>query len=394
VNLLDILLGVAVLSYAYSGYRQGFVVGVLSFAGFLGGGFLGMLLAPDLVAEIDGTARQAVAAVALVVVAATVLQVVASVVGGLARDRITWRPARALDALAGAGVGAVAVLVVAWFVASAVRQAPSPTITEAVRQSSVLTTVDRAMPEGARGLFGSFRRLLDQNGVPPVFSGLAPERIRPVERPDPGVRSTPAVAAARDSIVKVAGTAGECNRQVEGTGFVYAPEHVVTNAHVVAGVSEPQVQVGGTGRSLRARVVAYDPKRDLAVLYVPRLEAGALRFDRSATRGSGAVVAGFPRGGPYSVVAARVREQIQARGRDIYGRSQVTRDVFSLYSTVQPGNSGGPLLSPAGRVYGVVFAKSVDDPNTGYALTVEEVQPVTDAAATATDPVSTGGCAD
>jgi S1-C subfamily serine protease len=208
------------------------------------------------------------------------------------------------------------------------------------------------------------------------------------------VRSTPAVAAARDSIVKISGTAAACNRQVEGTGFVYAPEHVVTNAHVVAGVREPQVQVGGTGRALPAHVVAYDPKRDLAVLFVPRLEAGALRFDRSAVRGSGAVVAGFPRGGPYAVVAARVREQLQARGRDIYGRSQVTRDVFSLYSTVQPGNSGGPLLSPAGRVYGVVFAKSVDDPNTGYALTVEEVRPVTDAAASATSPVSTGGCAD
>ena len=394
MNLLDILLVVAVLAYAYSGYRQGFLVGVLSFAGFLGGGFLGMLLAPDLVAGIEGSARQAVAAVALVVVAATVLQIVASVIGGLARDRLTWRPARALDAGAGAGVAAVAVLVVAWFVASAVRQAPSQVLTEAVRQSSVLTTVDRATPDGARGLFGSFRRLLDQNGVPPVFSGLAPERIRAVERPDPGVRSTPAVAAARDSIVKISGTAGECNRQVEGTGFVYAPEHVVTNAHVVAGVTEPQVQVGGTGRSLPARVVAYDSKRDLAVLYVPRLEAGALRFDRSAARGSGAVVAGFPRGGPYAVVAARVREKIQARGRDIYGRSQVTRDVFSLYSSVQPGNSGGPLLSPAGRVYGVVFAKSVDDPNTGYALTVAEVRPVTDAAASATSPVSTGGCAD
>jgi S1-C subfamily serine protease len=89
-----------------------------------------------------------------------------------------------------------------------------------------------------------------------------------------------------------------------------------------------------------------------------------------------------------------VRDQISARGPDIYGRTQVTREVFSLYTTVQPGNSGGPLLSPAGRVYGVIFAKSVDDDETGYALTVEETQRVSRPAENATTPVETGGCAE
>lgn len=394
MNVLDVLLLAATASYAYSGYRQGFVVGALSFSGFFAGGIAGMLLAPHLVRGAGGGAGQALAAVAVVLVSASVVQIAASAVGGLLRDRITWRPARAVDAALGAGVGVLAVLVVAWFLASAVRQAPSPAVTKAVRESAVVTTVDRVMPGEARGLFGSFRRLLDQNDVPEVFSGLAPERIRPVEPPDPGVRSTPAVAAARDSVVKVSGTADACNRQVEGTGFVYAPEHVVTNAHVVAGVEAPRVQIGGQGRSYDARVVAYDPRRDLAVLHVPTLEAASLRFDPSARRGTAAVVAGFPSGGPYHVVAARVREQLEARGRDIYGDDEVTRDVFSLFSSVQPGNSGGPLLSSAGRVYGVVFAKSVDDADTGYALTVAEVREVTDAAADETRQVSTRGCAD
>jgi S1-C subfamily serine protease len=123
------------------------------------------------------------------------------------------------------------------------------------------------------------------------------------------------------------------------------PSTVLTNAHVVAGVAQPTVRDAG-GRSYDARVVAYDPRRDLAVLHVPLLEAPILRFDATAKRGDNAVVAGFPRGGPYRLDAARVREEISARGPDIYGRTQVTRSVFSLYTTVQPGNSGGPLLSP------------------------------------------------
>jgi S1-C subfamily serine protease len=166
----------------------------------------------------------------------------------------------------------------------------------------------------------------------------------------------------------------------------------MTNAHVVAGVAQPTVRATG-GDVLDARVVAYDPLRDLAGLFVPGLDAPALRFDPTAQRGDAAVVAGFPRGGPYRLDAARVREQISARGPDIYGRAQVTRQVLSLFTTIQPGNSGGPLLSSDGRVYGVIFAKSVDDPQTGYALTVAEAQRVANPAATATTGVSTGDCA-
>jgi S1-C subfamily serine protease len=88
-----------------------------------------------------------------------------------------------------------------------------------------------------------------------------------------------------------------------------------------------------------------------------------------------------------------VREELRARGPDIYGDQQTTRDVLSLYAVVQPGNSGGPLLTTRGGVSGVVFAKSVDDPQTGYALTVAEISPVSDRARAKTSRVSTGGCA-
>jgi len=393
VNGLDILVLVAALSFAYSGYRQGFVVGVLAFAGFLGGGVGGLLVAPALVSGLEPGLGQSVLAIAVVLVAAAVGQACLAWLGSLVRDRLTWRPARLVDAGLGALVSVVAMLVVTWFLASALRPGPVPAISRQISDSRVITAMDDVVPDEAHTLFSSFRRVLDDNGLPTVFGGLAPERIRPVEAPSPGITSTQAVRRAGTSVVKVVGTAEDCSRRLDGTGFVVSDRHVMTNAHVVAGVDRPQVQIGGIGRTYDTRVVLYDSERDLAVLYAPDLRADPLALDASAERGDEAVVAGFPGGGPYRLAAARVRDTINARGPDIYERQTVTREVFSLYATVEPGNSGGPLLSLAGDVYGVVFAKSLDDPDTGYALTVDELSPVARAGRDKTSEVDTGSCA-
>jgi S1-C subfamily serine protease len=261
-----------------------------------------------------------------------------------------------------------------------------------IRSSSVLGAVDRAMPDQARGLFSSFRVLLDENGLPRVFTGLSAEPIRPVEPPSGTAAATPAVRVAASSIVKVHGNARACERSVDGSGFVYAPHRVLTNAHVVAGVRNPTVQIGGEGRRYDADTVLYDPRRDIAVLAVPELEARPLQFAGPARRGDEAVVAGFPHGGPYRAEPVRVREVLDARGHDIYGGASVTREVISLFGSVQPGNSGGPLLSPEGTVYGMVFAKSLDDAETGYALTVDEIRSAARAGLSASGDVRTAGC--
>jgi S1-C subfamily serine protease len=391
MSLVDILLVVAAAMFAISGYRNGLIVGALSFVGFLGGGFVGMLLVPRIVGDWAPGVGQALVAAGLVIFAASLGQLLAAWAGSRVRGLVTWRPARLLDSSLGALVSVVAVLLIAWFVASALRTAPVPAITREIRESRVINAVDRVMPDASRTLFASFRNLLTANGFPRVFDGLAPERILPVSPPQPAVAQTAGVRAAADSVVRITGDA-ECRRIVEGSGFVYAPKHVITNAHVVAGVTRPVVEVGGEGRRLPARVVAFDSRRDVAVLYVPDLRAAALRMIPGASRGDQGVVAGFPGGGPYELGPARVREQIAARGPDIYERTTVTREVLSLLAVVRPGNSGGPLLSPRGQVLGVVFAKSLDDDQTGYALTVGEVAPVADQARTAVARVPTGGC--
>ncbi|RKS75382.1 colicin V production protein [Motilibacter peucedani] len=390
--ILDVVLVVAALSFALSGWRQGLIVGALGFAGFLGGGIAAMVLTPRVVQDWSTGAWQTVIAAGIVLVCALIGQVLLTAVGSRLRRVLVWGPLRIVDSTLGAVISVLGMLVISWFLATAARSSSVPEISRAVGQSHVLRTVDDAMPTSARGLFASFRGLLDEGQFPQVFGGLSPERILPVSPPDDSPLYTTPVRRAGRSIVQVVGSAPSCDRRIEGSGFVYASHHVLTNAHVVAGVKAPTVSVAGTGPDLPATVVAFDPKRDVAVLWVPGLTAAPLPLVTGASRGDTAVVAGFPRGGPYRLAAARVREQLRAHGPDIYGSARTTRDVLSLYSRVLPGNSGGPLLTPKGGVYGVVFAKSVDDPRTGYALSVGEVSPVADRARSLVRPVPTGPC--
>nr|WP_203597930.1 MarP family serine protease [Streptomyces sp. SID7909] len=397
---MDILLLAGAVWFAVIGYRQGFVVGILSVIGFLGGGLVAVYLLPVLWdqmtdgSEVSSTA--AVVAVVIVIVCASIGQAFTTHLGNKLRRHITWSPARALDATGGALVNVVAMLLVAWLIGSALAGTSLPTLGKEVRSSSVLLGVSRVMPPQASTWFTDFSSVLAQNGFPQVFSPFANEPITEVRAPDPALVGSPVAARAKQSIVKVVGTAPSCGKVLEGTGFVFSDRRVMTNAHVVGGVDEPTVQIGGQGRLYDAKVVLYDWRRDIAVLDVPDLDVKPLRFtgpDSDAETGDSAIVAGFPENGAYDVRSARVRARIDANGPDIYHRGTVRRDVYSLYTTVRQGNSGGPLLTPEGKVYGVVFAKSLDDPDTGYALTADEIRDDITQGRTANQQVDSQGCA-
>ncbi|HET6908262.1 MAG TPA: MarP family serine protease [Mycobacteriales bacterium] len=391
MDLLDLLLLLACAGFALSGYRQGFIIGVLSFVGFFGGGVLGARYAATLHRWFGGHGRSAVFGLVVVFVAAAVGQVLATIVGDLLRRRLTWQPARQVDAMAGAGVSVLSVLLVGWFLGTALAHSALTGVARQIQHSRILTTIDGMMPDSAKTWDAAFRRLVQQNGFPQVFGAIGAERIVPVAPPDPRVAGSRAVQVAEPDIVKVTGVAPSCRRQLEGSGFLFAPQHVITNAHVVAGVRSPSV-LTVAGRTYDARVVLYDPRRDVAVLFVPGLDTRPLSFAGVASAGQSAVVAGYPENGPFQAVAARIRTRQPAQGPDIYQDRQVTREIYAVYATVRPGNSGGPLLSPDGAVYGVVFAASVDDPHTGYALTAHEVAGDAAAGQAATQQVSTQGC--
>lgn len=396
--MLDFLLLLAAVWFAVVGYRQGFVVGIMSVIGFLGGGLAAIYLLPlfwDKATDHSSPGSVAViTAVVVVIVCASVGQAFTTHLGNKLRTRITWSPARALDAGGGALVNVLAMLLVAWLIGSALATTALPTIGREVRSSKVLLGVSRVVPQEADTWFTDFSSTLAQNGLPQVFGPFGTEPITSVPAPDPNLVHSAVVTDARRSIVKIVGTASGCGKVLEGSGFVFAKDRVMTNAHVVGGVSEPTVQIGGKGRLYDARVVLYDWQRDIAVLDVPHLNAPKLNFTSGDVQSrDDAIVAGFPENGAFDVRAARVRGRIEANGPDIYHRGTVHRDVYSLYATVRQGNSGGPLLTTNGQVAGVVFAKSLDDSNTGYALTADEIRPDIAAGTTASQQVDTQSCA-
>lgn len=389
MDLLDILLLLVVMAYAASGYRRGLLAGCVSLAGFVGGAALGVWILPwamDLVTP--GTAGATVTALLTVLLPAAMGHEVAGRLALRLRRELDRGPLRVADGIGGAAANSVAVLVVAWVLASVLGASSSPLITSAIRDSRLLGAVHEVMPETTPAWFSRATSALTEAGFPQVFNPFENESTAEVAEPSGDSVTEAATRAAQLSTVKVEGVAGLQGR--EGSGFVYATERVMTNAHVVAGIDEPTVRVGGVGRAHEARVVLFDPQKDVAVLYVPGLEAPVLRFVEDADRGSSAVVAGYPQDGDLNLQAATVANRVQARGQNIYGDRIVTREIYSVRSTVRPGNSGGPLLTTDGRVFGVVFARSTSDTETGYVLTAAEVAGEAERAADATAPVGTG----
>jgi S1-C subfamily serine protease len=391
-DLLDLALLVVAAAFAVSGYRQGFIVGALSFAGFLGGAVAGALFAPAISrAIVGGQNQQDLVAVVILVLLAIIGQFAASAIGTALRSHMTWRPAAVLDSVGGAAVSVLSVLLIAWVIGSVLVASPFNGVVSQVNNSAVLRTADRLMPTPARTMFSDFRRLLASGPFPEVFSGIGATHVLSVAPASNAVLDSAGYLSARSRVVKVRGTAPSCSRIIEGSGFVYAPDHIITNAHVVAGVQGPQVYAEN-GAVYQATVVFYDPQVDIAVLYVPGLNMPPLAFAGQAQPGADAVVAGYPLDHAFTAVPARVGGIQDATGPDIYQTSQVTRQIYQVKANVEPGNSGGPLIAPDGTVYGVVFAAAVGVPNAGFVLTAAEVAADARAGSTATVPVSTEGC--
>ncbi len=391
MNVLDWILVVVVIAYAVSGYWQGFISGAFATAGLLIGGFVSVLwLVPKLLGDAESSLWVSLGALFVVLLCASFGQAIFQYFGSRIRDRITWQPVRAVDAVGGAALSAAAVLVVAWVLGVAVSGAALPGLSKEVRSSAVLSKVDSVMPNEADNALGSFNEVVGSSFFPRYLEPFAPERIVEVGPPSDAVARDPQVRTASASVLKIRGE-NDCGRGVEGTGFMYSPGRIMTNAHVVAGVDNPNVLVGED--EVPATVVYYNSDLDVAVLKVSGINRPFLRFDKTGEARDDAAVLGYPNDGPYNVQAARIRGKQRLRSPDIYGGGTVIREVFSLRSLVRPGNSGGPLLSEDGDVYGVIFAASVTDRDTGYALTAEQVAQSAAQGINSSREVGTGDCA-
>jgi S1-C subfamily serine protease len=390
VNVLDWVLIVVVLLYAVSGYWQGFVTGAFATVGLLLGGLIGVWLAPEALGDATPSILVSLAAIFIVILCASLGQAVLQVIGAKIRARITWQPVRALDAVGGALLSGAAALLVAWALGVALSGSGLHGITPLVRDSRVLARVNAALPASASSKLSAFNDVVGTTFFPRYLEPFAPERIVAVP-PGPGRMLTdPDVGRAATGVVRIRST-NECHQGIEGSGFVYAPDRVMTNAHVVAGVTDPVLDVNGS--SVPGHVVYYNPDVDVAVIAAPTGLVRPLRFGVDADAGDAVAILGFPQNGPYDVQAGRVRADQRLRSPDIYGEGTVIRDVLSLRGLIRPGNSGGPVVDSAGQVVGVVFAASVTSSDTGYALSSRQVAQAAVSGRLASRTVSTEGCA-
>jgi S1-C subfamily serine protease len=387
-------LDVAVLAVAFiaavSGWRTGALGSLMSFAGVILGALAGVLLAPHIVSQISGPRTKLFAALFLILALVVVGEVAGVVLGRAVRGAIRNTTVRTIDSIIGVGLQLVAVLVAAWLLATPLTSSDQPNLAAAVRGSKVLAQVDAVAPSWLKTVPARLSALLDTSGLPNVLQPFGRTPIIAVDPPDAALATSPVVENARPSVMKIRGVAPSCQKVLEGSGFVVAPNRVMSNAHVVAG--SDSVTVENDGRSYDATVVSYDPQADISILNVPGLSATPLAFaDAPARTGIDALVLGYPGGGAFAATPARIREIIELNGPDIYRTTTVTREVYTIRGTVRQGNSGGPMIDLNGRVLGVVFGAAVDDAETGFVLTAKEVSRQLQKIGY-TDPVATGTC--
>lgn len=385
MNLLDVLLVLLVLIAIGGGLRLGLVARAASWLGLAVGVALATWTVPTALALVEGGEPGLRLFVGLVVLAITVT-VVASLfqaVGLRARRTIAATPLSGLDRVLGAVAGAIAMIAVLWFLLPAAGQVPGE-VSRQVRTSSLAAALERTTPDPPDAV-RALRNLVDTSRFPEVFADLQPT---PVTGPPPEEIPVPQQIVDRATAATVNVEADGCNRRYEGSGFAFAENTIVTNAHVVAGAEQIHVK-RPDGERRTATVVVFDPDRDLAILEVPNLGQEPLATAPAVDGADGAVI-GYPGGQDTPRVApTRIDDQRTAVGRDIYGRDRTEREVLFLSSALQQGDSGSPVIDLEGRVNGVVFAISPDNPTAAFALALSELEAVADAPR---NPGDTGPC--
>lgn len=385
---LDAVLVVWLLWQLVYGLKSGLVAGLVGLAGFVAGAVGAFFAAPFVSQFAPSPGWRTV-----MVIASTVLLIALghglgiklgrSIGGAVKSDSI-----RAVNRILGGALNVVVGALVISMLAFGVSNLGIPAVSKQLSESRVISQIDVLTPDPVKSAVAQLRSLVLEEGIPAL---LNPDGSNvDVAAPDADT-NTDAWNNAAKSVMKISGTAFQCGQNQTGTGFVVSAGRVLTNAHVVAGVSMPVVQTQEQG-ALPARVVYFDPVQDLAILAVDGLRAAPLPTSGTVSANTGTAFAGYPLGGPLTVRPATVLSTGPMMVPDITGGDKSLLQVYQLAGNVQSGNSGGPLLDTAGRVVGVIFAKATSANNVGFALTMEEAGPVISAAPMLNSAVESGSC--
>ncbi|MBU8868896.1 MarP family serine protease [Paenarthrobacter aromaticivorans] len=388
LTILDLALILMLLSYLIYGLRNGFLVTLGGIAGFVVGAIGAFVAVPLVSGWVSDSGWRLTATVGAAVVLIALGHGLGTMIGRKVRHAVRIKPLHAADRLIGGVVSVVVAALVMSMLAFSVSSLGVPFVSQQLAESRVIRYIDSLTPTPVKTTMAQLRSTVIGDGIPTLIEGFGP--ATPVEVPNEST-DTPALNRAAESVLKIAGTAFECGQNQTGSGFVVSPGRVVTNAHVVAGVSQPVVEIPDGG-ALPGRVVYFDSQRDIAVLAVDGLSSEPLQLSPDLAAGSPAAFAGYPHGGPFQSKPATVQGVSTILVPDIYGSNPSPESVYKLAGDVQPGNSGGPLLTMQGQVAGLIFAKTTTDAALGFALTMEDIQPVAAQAPGLSAPVSPGQC--
>ena len=372
--VLDVLLVLVFIGAVVNGYRSGLLHTAAGLVGLILGGIAAYFVMPWVANLIPVPQWRAPIAVLVALVLLSLGAWLGAVVGRALRHGAEATKLAVIDRVLGAIGNLLVTAFVVALLGSGVSAMGVPVLSPAVAGSRVISTLDLVTPAPARTLLAELRTAALGQGIPwlvEVLGGPSEAPDLPVGELDQG-----ALAAASDSVVRITGTAYQCGSSLSGSGFVVAEDRIVTNAHVVAGVTEPIVEAPGRA-AVQGRVVAYDAENDLALIADP-------------ADGDEVAGAGYPFGGPLEVRPARVMS-IGPITIEESGRTSV-RDIVTLAADVDHGNSGGPVLTGDGSVGGVVFAKSDSVENVGFAVPVSTLRPLAEQAVALEEPVDSGSC--
>ena len=386
--VVDVIVVLVLLAALVSGAQRGFFASIGTLAGLAAGALAAFWLTPLVGTWVPSPVWRGPAVLLTAVGLVFVGAALGSAIGSALRSGADRLKLRGVERILGGVASVFAAVLALALVAPAVAVAGIPGVSSAVASSSILRGIEAATPDPVAAALAELRGAVLDDGQPGLGQLLGPVTVEPAP---PVALDDPELQRAAASVARITGNAYACGRGSAGTGFVVAADRVVTNAHVVAGVDTPIVELPGVA-AREGRVVYFDPVDDIAVIAVDELGATALPFAPTLAAGDAAVVQGYPFGGPFAMVPAAVQSVGTATVPDVYDESWNPREIYALQSVVRPGNSGGPVLTADGAVAGVVFARAENDEDLGYAMTMAELTPVAAQAPSLSDPVSSGSC--
>ncbi len=388
--IVDIIIVVVLIVSTLAGVRSGFFSVVGALAGLVAGAAVSPWLLPIIARELPENGWRSTAVIGSAILLLALGAWLGSVIGSFLRRGADRLKLRAIERLLGGALGLVASVTAVALIGAAITASGVPGVSSAVASSTVLRTLQQWTPKPLTDAAARLHAAVLGDTVIPTVDALLDSDLS-TETPAATIDTDdPALAASAASVARISGLAYGCGTMPTGTGFVVAEDRIVTNAHVVAGIETPLVELPGEP-ARDGRVVYFDPIDDLAVIAAD-VDASPLPLDDSLVPGSGGAVQGYPYGGPFTTVGAGVLATRDAPIADIYGTSSTPRSIHVLSADVRPGNSGGPLLTAEGGVAGVVFARDTERASVGYAMTLAELLPVLATLETATAPVSSGAC--